>query len=201
MNDRAAAIANYLTYAERMAADIAADKRLSQIRDQQTDNAWRVWIGQAIDPAWHKTRFDAVRVYLKAAEAGAMDPDAACDKAEALLRQFKLGRQMLADLAARWDASAQARRARLKRTRSKWPQAVADHLRQTVGGTKEKQWKALTEEGQMLTIDGIPANVYRDGRSLCYSSNVDGNKKISESTFRRRYLKAGKRKTLAAKCP
>ncbi|TGQ15915.1 hypothetical protein [Mesorhizobium sp. M00.F.Ca.ET.217.01.1.1] len=174
---------------------MAADRHLPEIRDFQPDPAWKQFFADAIDPARHKGLFKDVRDYLAVAEAGGaagMDAEEALSKAEAKLQEFDGIRQYCAEAIARWHAAAQIRRAQKKRTRSNWPQVVANHLAETVGGSKEDQWDAIPEsEGIFLDIDGEKAEVYRDGEKLCCAS-LSGIKEIAYSSFHRRYLKSAK---------
>ncbi|RVC77112.1 hypothetical protein EN745_22875 [Mesorhizobium sp. M4A.F.Ca.ET.022.05.2.1] len=186
---------NILELREMQAASMVADKHLPEIRDFQQDHAWRQFFTDAIDPRCHKSLFDKVREYLAIAEAGAgMTADEALSKAEAKLQEFDGIRQYCAEALARWHATAQIRRAQKKRTRSNWPQTVADHLAKTVGGSKDDQWDAIPDDGEaiILTIDGEQSEVYRDDDMLCCASQ-SGTREIAHSSFYRRYLKSAKR--------
>lgn len=193
MTDRAAAIEMSVRHAERQSESIVADKRLPQILALQTDDAWRRWIQNAINPEKHRAMFADVRALIRDQYAIEAEADAAYDEAEAILRRFNQDRMMLADLCAGWDATAPRRHARMPRSKSKPWRAIAYHLLTTVGGTKNQQWQAIPEgDGFYLANDGEQIEVYRDGNDLCCSSRRLGDEKIAGSTFFRRYLKAGK---------
>lgn len=180
----------WLEAAEKQAFSIAANHRLPEILELQTDPAWQQFIEEAFDLERHKADFREVKAYLRAAEMsdGNADEDA-LERAEAILRHFDNRRMYLSDMVARWDAAkgqlARKQRSDAGRTpkRRKWAEALAERI---------SSWEEIPESFNPMEIETTERDfeIYRDGE---YVFGIDADTredlgKLKRTSFKKYYL-------------